>query len=136
MTYPSGRLIEYPSLDRAGRVLKVQGTLAGTTTEYAKSVTYNASGQMSSLTFGNNLIERWDYNPRRLQPWQIRLGTDTVDDARGRWQFGYCAGLNYNQDCASNKAEFSDWNPIDALRTLTGPQCPKGARRVSLPASL
>ncbi|MCO5351841.1 MAG: RHS repeat-associated core domain-containing protein [Bryobacteraceae bacterium] len=102
VTYPSGRLIEYPSLDRAGRVLKVQGTLAGTTTEYAKAVTYNASGQMSSLTFGNDLIERWDYNPRRLQPWQIRLGTATVDDARGRWQFGYCAGLNYNQDCASN----------------------------------
>ncbi len=102
VTYPSGRLIEYPSLDRAGRVLKVQGTLAGTTTEYAKAVTYNASGQMSSLTFGNDLIERWDYNPRRLQPWQIRLGTATVDDARGRWQFGYCAGLNYNQDCATN----------------------------------
>ncbi|MCL4797460.1 MAG: RHS repeat-associated core domain-containing protein [Bryobacteraceae bacterium] len=102
MTYPSGRLIEYPSLDRAGRVLKVQGTLAGTTTEYAKAVTYNASGQMSSLTFGNDLIERWDYNPRRLQPWQIRLGTAAVDDARGRWQFGYCAGQPYNEDCASN----------------------------------
>ena len=102
VTYPSGRLIEYPSLDRAGRVLKVQGTLAGTTTEYARSVSYNDSGQMSSLTFGNDLIERWDYNPRRLQPWQIRLGTATVDDARGRWQFGYCAGLNYNQDCATN----------------------------------
>ena len=48
--------VGFPSLDRAGRVLKVQGTLAGTTTEYAKAVTYNASSQMSSLTFGNNLI--------------------------------------------------------------------------------
>lgn len=113
VTYPSGRLIEYLDLDRAGRVRKVNGTRPGDpATPYLKAATYNAHGLMESRTFGNNLVERWLYSPKRLLPYRIRLGTSASADSVGRWDFSYCAGAEANVECSNNNGNVMEGSSV------------------------
>ena len=73
--YPSGRTVSYPSVDRAGRVTQVTGTLGGASKSYVSAMTYNEQGLMAATALGNGLTERWSYNAQRLQPSDVRLGT-------------------------------------------------------------
>jgi YD repeat-containing protein len=60
MQYPSGRTVNYQP-DTAGRVQYVQN--AATQTNYA-SVTYNATGTVSSVALGNGITEQSSWNDR------------------------------------------------------------------------
>ena len=108
VTYPSGRVVSYElansggSTDLAGRVHRVKSELGAESNYRVKGIEYGSHGLMESMTLGNDLVERWTYSPKRLQPYDIRLGTSGVEDSAGRWKFSYCAGAAAGTDCATN----------------------------------
>jgi len=108
VTYPSGRVVSYElansggSTDLAGRVHRVKSELGAESNYRVKGIEYGSHGLMESMTLGNDLVERWTYNAKRLQPYDIRLGTSGVEDSAGRWKFSYCAGALSGTDCVTN----------------------------------
>lgn len=118
VTYPSGRKISYPDVDLAGRVTKADGLLAGVPKTYVSSVQYAAHGALASMALGNNLIEKWTYNAKRLQPYDIRLGTAGVDASAGQWEFSYCSGALPGADCATNNGNVMHQRikPLDKIQ--------------------
>ena len=87
LVYPSGKRIRV-NHDSRGRVIgldKMNGTAV--TLSYLSSVTYGVSGQASSLTLGNQVVENFTYNPTRLQ-----LTGQTATNASG----APLIGLSYN----------------------------------------
>jgi YD repeat-containing protein len=75
-TYPSLRQIT-TSYDAAGRISTIDGQKSGEQNKtYASQFSYAAHGAVASMTFGNNLVERRDFNSR-LQPTFIKLGTSS-----------------------------------------------------------
>lgn len=91
-TYPSGHTVSYTT-DTLGRLASFSGNLGdGTSRTYSTGITYNAAGQMKREQFGTStsLYRRVHYN-NRLQPFDIRLGTDsstTLDnDVLTDWQY-------------------------------------------------
>ena len=81
VTYPnvpnaSDRRVATPAYDYAGRL----SSLTSNATTYASGasvsgIVYASHGGMISQTYGNNLIEQISYDPKRLQPTEIKLGT-------------------------------------------------------------
>ena len=71
-TYPSGRTVT-TTFDDAGRISSV--TSPGRTTAYVDSFSYWAHGPVKQLKLGNGLWEHTTFDPKRLQPTQIGLGT-------------------------------------------------------------
>ncbi|MFY9556729.1 MAG: hypothetical protein WAV47_18615, partial [Blastocatellia bacterium] len=75
--YPSGRTITL-GYGSAGRLISVNGQKSDEPNKrYATAMTYGPQGALSSMTFGNNLLERTSFNSR-LQPTFIKLGTTTT----------------------------------------------------------
>lgn len=83
-TYPSGRVISYPSYDYTGKALQVNdnGQVR------AQGVGYAANGALSGLTFGNGAVEQWSFNPL-YQPETIQL-TSSGGSAGDRAKMEYC----------------------------------------------
>jgi RHS repeat-associated protein len=69
-TYPSNRVVT-SSYDAAGRI----NDLSSGTTHYASQFSYAAHGGVTDLKLGNNLWEHTTFEPNRLQPTEIDLGT-------------------------------------------------------------
>jgi RHS repeat-associated protein len=81
ITYPSGRTVTQ-AFDTAGRVSGIPG--------YASPISYEAHGGITSLTLGNQLIENWTYNPERMQPEMIQLGTSGNPASLVTLETSYC----------------------------------------------
>lgn len=90
------------STDLAGRVRRIKSQLGVESNYRVKGIDYGSHGLMVSMTLGNDLVERWTYNAKHLQPYDIRLGTASVEDSAGRWKFSYCAGALSGTDCTTN----------------------------------
>jgi RHS repeat-associated protein len=71
--YPSGRSITY-TLDTAGRVTGVSGSLNGSTTPYVSNITYLAPGVPSAISLGNTVTQQFGWNDR-LQQTSVTAGT-------------------------------------------------------------
>jgi RHS repeat-associated protein len=101
---PSGRTI-HTAWSSGGRALHVSGVRGQTMTNYFASAAapalYAAHGALREAQWGNGLWERWEYLPERLQPWRVRMGSQTQASSRGEWQFAYCEG-SWGLSCASN----------------------------------
>ena len=98
VTYPSGRQMAY-TLDTAGRVSSVTGTLSGTPTNYVSGVQYKPWNAIQQLSMQNGLTETWTYNAR-MQPFQAtaaKSGSTLL--TLNTW---YCTGASPAQDCATN----------------------------------
>ena len=109
--YPSGRTVSYPSVDRAGRVTEVTGTLGGASKTYVSAMTYNEQGLMAATALGNGLTERWSYNAQRLQPSDVRLGTAVNEISHFALKFAYCASNDSGGSCAANNGNIvAQWN--------------------------
>jgi len=75
------------SYDIAGRLNSLNGQKTEEPNKaYLSSFSYAPQGSVSSMTFGNNLIEKSTFNSR-LQPTLIKLGTLRVPQAS--CQLGY-----------------------------------------------
>jgi RHS repeat-associated protein len=81
ITYPSGRTVTQ-TFDTAGRVAGIPG--------YASPISYEAHGGITSLTLGNQLIENWTYNPERMQPEMIQLGSSSNPVSVVALETSYC----------------------------------------------
>ena len=101
MTYPSGRQVNW-SYDSAGRVSAVKGSAGAP--DYLSAVTYSPFGGVAERRLGNGLVEDWTYSNARGLVQRITLGQAAGASDTGEYRFGYCAGLEYNQDCASNNS--------------------------------
>ncbi|MGH9971216.1 MAG: RHS repeat-associated core domain-containing protein, partial [Pyrinomonadaceae bacterium] len=76
-TYPSLRQIT-TAYDTAGRVSTINGQKTGEPNKtYASQFSYSPHGATASITLGNDLVERTDFNSR-LQPTFIKLGTTST----------------------------------------------------------
>ncbi|MGA9772165.1 MAG: RHS repeat-associated core domain-containing protein [Blastocatellia bacterium] len=84
-TYPSGRTVA-TSFDGSGRIIDVSSGA----THYVSSFSYAAHGGVKDLKLGNNLWEHTEYEPNRLQPTEMRLGT--AQGAIDRLKLGYGYG--------------------------------------------
>ena len=72
--YPSGRAIT-TAYDASGRINSVNGQKTGEANKtYVSQFSYAAHGAVTSMTLGNNLVEKTDFNTR-LQRTFIKLGT-------------------------------------------------------------
>jgi hypothetical protein len=76
-TYPSLRQVAN-SFDAAGRVIQVQGTLGGNTTNYASIIAYAPQGAPKDISLGNTKHEETCFNGRQ-QPVGIRVGTSSTN---------------------------------------------------------
>lgn len=74
ITYPSGRTVTTSFDPVSGLPQGVTGTLNGTPSTYASSVTYAPHGPVQSVTMGNHLVETTIFN-ERLQATQIQAGS-------------------------------------------------------------
>ena len=45
----------------------ISGYQSGVTTDYVKGVDYNASGQMTHITYGNDVTSDYAYDPQTLR---------------------------------------------------------------------
>jgi len=89
-TYPSGRVVT-TGFDVAGRISDVSsGTL-----HYASSFSYTAHGGVTDMKLGNNLWEHTTFEPNRLQPTEIGLGTTQGASDKLKLNYGY-GPLNTN----------------------------------------
>jgi RHS repeat-associated protein len=109
-TYPSGRQVSY-SLDTAGRVSAVTGTLSGAQTNYVTGVQYKPWNAIQQFNLGNGLAENWTYNNSRMQPLSVTAikGSNTLLTLN-MW---YCTGTSPAQDCATNNG--------NVMQTWAGP---------------
>lgn len=62
MTYPDGRIVDYPR-DALGRITGIQATIDGRSASLLSQVTYRADGRLRTQTFGNGLTGTRRYDP-------------------------------------------------------------------------
>jgi RHS repeat-associated protein len=87
--YPSGREVTV-AYDQVGRFNSVSGQKTGETAKtYGSLPEYAAQGMVTALKLGNNLWEHASFN-RRLQPVEIKLGTES--NAESVLKLGYSYG--------------------------------------------
>jgi RHS repeat-associated protein len=69
--------------DGNGRPVTLKGTLNGATTTYVSNATYNARGQVTSLSYGNGTTTNNTYDPARqwLTSAAVTLGSTTIYQA-------------------------------------------------------
>ena len=93
-TYPSGRIVQ-TEYDAAGRVAGVKNE--GATTYYAGAtasdttnrIQYASHGAVSAMKLGNGKWEHMTYDPKRLQPTLIGLGTSSIDSSTLQLDYTY-----------------------------------------------
>ena len=120
-TYPSGRQIA-TTYDTAGRPNGVTGTDSKI---YVSSIAYAPHGAATSFVLGNSLTETMAYDPLRLQPTSIGLGSGIAT-----FTYGYPApphnnGNVVNQgisatDANHNSINLSQTFQYDPLNRLSG----------------
>ncbi len=100
-TYPSGRIVAY-EFDAAGRTAHVKNPASGGTV-YADLSSFNPSasqyayapnGGIQVLGLGNGVTESWTWDPLRLQPTQMQVGSLLT------LQYFYCP--SGGSSCSSN----------------------------------
>ncbi|MEW6600634.1 MAG: DUF6531 domain-containing protein, partial [Nitrospirota bacterium] len=119
ITYPGGRQITY-SYDQLNKVTSVSETYLGETRILADNITYEPYGDITSMTYGNDITTSNTYDSRK------RLNSLTV---------GSLKQLSYTRDAGSNITAVTDiMNPsnsktytYDALSRLTIATGPWGA---------
>lgn len=118
MTYPSGRTVGW-GYDISGRANTAQPGGAGTA--YVTSMTYDPSGGIGKIAYGNGLEENWTYSPTRGQARMVTLGTSAVPASVGSWQYSYCAGQVYSAECSTNNGNIMRHtiSPLGAVQTFT-----------------
>jgi RHS repeat-associated protein len=110
-TYPSGRVVKNV-LDASGDLSKVESARCGSTHgvsasctdqqgfwSYAKNLTFNAAGAVTSMQLGNGKWESTVFNSR-LQPTQIALGT--VQNGYDKLKLNYTYNTTGNADNNGN----------------------------------
>jgi RHS repeat-associated protein len=90
ITYPSGRVVQY-SLDTAGRVSGVTGTITGVSTPYVSGLTYNAASAPLTIPFNNGITETHAWNDR-LQHTSVSAGTSASPASLLGLNFYPCSG--------------------------------------------
>lgn len=83
-TYPSNRVVT-TSYDATGRI----NDLSSGTTHYASQFSYAAHGGVTDLKLGNNLWEHTTFEPNRLQPTEIDLGTSQAASDKLKLNYDY-----------------------------------------------
>ena len=105
-TYPSGKTVSY-SYDGAGRMSSFTGTLGdGTPRNYATSISYTPSGQLTKETYGTTtaLYLNLHYN-HRLQLVDLRLGDSPTDE--WNWSRG-AIGFYFGTTAVNQGNQFAD----------------------------
>ncbi|QOY90653.1 RHS repeat domain-containing protein [Paludibaculum fermentans] len=117
-TYPSGRVVSW-SYDIAGRPDTVLDGAGGTA--FATAVKYDMMGGLSKLSLGSGLEENWTYSSTRGQVRQVTLGMPASPNSVGSWQYSYCAGKSYADECATNNGNVMSQTigPLGAVQTYT-----------------
>ena len=111
MSYPSGRTVSNPWVDRAGWLTEVTGTLGGVSKSCVSAMTYNEQGLLAATALGNGLTERWSFNAQRQQPYDVRLGTAVNEMSHLTLQFAYCANQYSGGSCTTNNGNIlAQWN--------------------------
>jgi YD repeat-containing protein len=93
-TYPSGRIIQ-TEYDTAGRVAGVGNQGAPTyyagaaASDAANRIQYASHGAVSAMKLGNGKWEHTTYDPKRLQPTLIGLGTSSTDSSVVKLDYAY-----------------------------------------------
>ena len=96
-TYPSGRQVitEYDTAGRAAGVRAAAVYYAGATAiDATNRIQYASHGAVSVMKLGNGKWEHATYDPKRLQPTQIGLGTSGTDSSILKLDYGYGATSN------------------------------------------
>lgn len=111
MRYPSQRWVRYTP-DVADRIAKIERLTGAEVVDrtYWNGVQYAPQGAVKQVTLGNGLIERWQYNPQRQQPWQIKVGDAQNEASRMQLAFNYCGGFNETSCNANNGNIVGQWN--------------------------
>ncbi|HEX8000712.1 MAG TPA: RHS repeat-associated core domain-containing protein [Pyrinomonadaceae bacterium] len=97
--YPSGRVVtsEYDDAGRLAGVKQDSSYYVGGAPGTTNSIRYAPHGKISALRLGNALWENVVYDPQRLQPTQLGLGTSSTDSSKLRLDYTYSTpGLNDN----------------------------------------
>ncbi len=118
MTYPSGRVVNW-SYDVAGRAATATDGAGGLA--FASSVTYDITGGLGTVTFGNGLQEKWTYSQQRGQVQSVSLGTATTPSSKGSWQYSYCVGASSGTECSTNNGNVVSQliNPLAVTQSYT-----------------
>jgi RHS repeat-associated protein len=92
-TYPSNRVVS-TAFDTACRINDVSSGA----THYASSFSYSAHGGVTDMKLGNNLWEHTTFEPNRLQPTEIDLGSSqgATDKLKLNYDYGSLATNNGN----------------------------------------
>lgn len=102
--YPSGRVVTM-SYDDLGRVNSLSGQRAGEAPEtYISLPEYTANAVTAALRLGNGLWERTSFN-RRLQPTEIRLGTETNQTSALKLSYTYGMKVNGTLEASKNNGD-------------------------------
>jgi RHS repeat-associated protein len=91
-TYPSGRQVitEYDSAGRTAGISAAGGYYAGATPSDATNrIQYASHGAVPVMALGNGRWEHTTYDPKRLQPTQIGLGTSGTDSSILKLDYEY-----------------------------------------------
>ena len=93
-TYPSGRVVQ-TEFDSAGRVAGVRNQSANwyyagaAATDTTNRIQYASHGAISAMKLGNGKWEHTTYDPKRLQPTLIGLGTSASDSSVLKLDYTY-----------------------------------------------
>ncbi|HEX8220462.1 MAG TPA: RHS repeat-associated core domain-containing protein [Chloroflexia bacterium] len=126
IVYPTGETVSY-SYDAAGRQTSVCGT-----TCYATGAQYTAADQPKSFTFGNNLVQNYEYEAVTQRLWKLKVGTTTNSTSVSSRTYGYDAVGNVLDlnSTTTNENQHFDYDHLDRLKTWTVKNGTTGATTV------
>lgn len=96
-TYPSNRTVTF-GYDAAGRINDVSSGA----TRYASALSYAPNGAVTDLKLGNGLWEHTTFDPARLQPTEIDLGSTQGASDKLKLNYGYGPAATNNGNILSH----------------------------------
>ncbi len=121
LTYPDTEVVTY-AYNGFGDVETIQGLKNSITTDYVKDVTYNPSGQITFLKYGNNVTSDYTYNTNTLRLSNILTkkpdGTTKLQDLS--YQFDGNGNVSSIADVVNSMSQNFTYDDLNRLTQATG----------------
>ncbi|MBI4115394.1 MAG: hypothetical protein HY447_02340 [Candidatus Omnitrophica bacterium] len=121
LSYPDTEVVTY-TYNGMGDVEKIDGVKSSVTTSYVKEVNYNASGQITKITYGNNVTSDYTYNPLTLRLDKILTkksdGVTKLQDLS--YQFDSLGNVSHISDLVNSMTQDFTYDDLNRLIQATG----------------